>query len=722
MDTRSARFAAPNGLDVRALDEGLATLVLAWAEPGLTALFEALEGELFARADAARSDAGARIWFDAVRILQVEQGVLRLRVTDALRSTPVDPATGDEAPGGSALTLVDERILERRLATAAMSRRAERDFELPLTLLGVRMAVARGRSPASPETGPGGVAWSPRQIAAAWAHGLASLDVDPEVTRTLCDAFEERLLSGYGELCEQLDAWLVDAGILPDLSAAEARALRREGTAGGAEPAPEPRSTPRAVPDVDEPDMPAHAAGTPEPAPEATEPPEDGAVAARSLLQRLPGLGGRRRFSGVGRAEAGAVLSAARVLSGAADAQAHWFRKTDEASLDEVPERLDLAGGVLGHGADPDGLGGLETHDEDVINLLQSLFDRLLAGDELPVPMRALVARIQFPVLRVALTEPDFIVDAAHPVRRFLDTVTRIGIGWMRADERGQDRLYAAIEQAVRTAAAAFEADAALFARLDDELRTALAAEAASVRRASERIIAQERARIAAEHTRMQVERLVDHRVASVADPRLAAFLARDWHQVLLRIHLREGTNSEAWRDAFAVLRRLSGSTGPSGKALHDALRAGLEHLGRQPGTASREAGDVLALWAEGTAEWDPGQSRPESRLALSRRDERESAIERLPHRGAVEQANALRCGDWIELEHASGRRLRCRLASVTEAPERCIFVNRRGVRIETCSRLELASGFETGRIRRIPSGHIVDAALEHVIEDLSED
>ena len=173
-----------------------------------------------------------------------------------------------------------------------------------------------------------------------------------------------------------------------------------------------------------------------------------------------------------------------------------------ERSLDVLPRRIDYAelfarGAVRrGHGAPR-----LGQADEDVVNLVQMLFDALLEDDNLPVPIRALLARIQFPILRIALAERAFLADASHPARRFLNQVTRTGIGWSRADDRGQDRIYAVIESVVDELAGATEHDHALLESLNARLDEALADEAAAIERATERVLAKERERLEAELT-----------------------------------------------------------------------------------------------------------------------------------------------------------------------------------------------------------------------------
>ncbi len=445
--------------------------------------------------------------------------------------------------------------------------------------------------------------------------------------------------------------------------------------------------------------------------------------ARQGLLRTLPGLRRHRRYSVTEDDGPGAVgLDLAGLVDLLARIPDPLPAEGDAFDLDVLPRRTDIGelivrqARALGH-AQPT----LEEADEDTVNLVQMLFDEILDDENLPVPMRALLARLQFPILRVALVDGTFLSDVSHPARQFLNAVTRAGISWARAEERSRDRLFTVIETLVGRAAREFEGDVTLFAVLHGELDEAEAAEQEAIRRAAERAVAQEQARIEVERTRRLVRRLVDHRTAAVADPALRHFLVHDWQQVMLRAHQLEGGRSPAWKEAFSVLRRLTGGHGPDGEDLALAIASGLSRLGRDPAVARTRAEEILELLARGAV---PEQApvpagRNEPLPVPPAEPELPPEVVRMPERSALDAANALEVDDWVELTTRGDRTVRCRLASVTEPPERCIFLTRKGVRIETLSRLEIAAGIEAGRIRRLDDRQLFDRALERVIDGL---
>jgi hypothetical protein len=726
--------------------------VIRHVSPRLEDLLGALDDDLFARAEAARTDRAQQAFFDAMRLLRLEREHLHARYLDALETTEAGgEAKGDtegSAPAGGfqaridALSLLADDDLEERLAVTTMSQRAERDCDLPLTLLRARVTHLRSRVPASLPSPP----YEPRAVAGAWAAAIAPLQFDTDVRLVLYKRFEQAILLELGGLYEHLNKLLSGAGVLPELTPAQAlggraRAPARAPTrprasadddsaANEANEANEAGEPPRPAPGA----PPRTSAQRQEPSPQAPLTPagSDEFDAAHALafegfsreelahgLAALPGLRRRRRYS-PGDGDTSAVLQQL-LLEIAATAQARVAPLLTATTLDVLPRRVDYAD-LLTRGAQRRGHAEarLAPEDEDVVNLVQALFDQLLADENLPVPMRALLARIQFPILRTALADSDFLACAGHPARRFLNLLTQTGIGWVRSDERAQDRLYQVLERAVDDLAKDGGDDPALVHALNQRIAAAIAAEEAVIERATARVLDKERARLDAEKTRKLVSGLVEHRCAQLPDGRLRTFLAVEWQQVMLRAHQRQGSRSTAWKQSFAVLRSLTSAGDLHGQALHEALADGLGSLGRDEAQASADAARVIDLLLDtadtaDTADTEPPADAPASTARI------EASIEQLPARSAIEAASKLTVGDWIEVSQEDHRMVRCRLATVTEPPERCIFLNRRGVRMATLSRLELAAAIEACRVRRLDSDQLFDNTLASVIGGLRD-
>ncbi|MDN3922178.1 DUF1631 family protein [Roseateles violae] len=80
--------------------------------------------------------------------------------------------------------------------------------------------------------------------------------------------------------------------------------------------------------------------------------------------------------------------------------------------------------------------------DHMVIDVVGSLFDQILADPKVPPQMARLLARLQLPVLRVALGDPSFFSSRRHPVRRFVNRMASLACAFDDfSEEPGQSFL-----------------------------------------------------------------------------------------------------------------------------------------------------------------------------------------------------------------------------------------------------------------------------------------
>jgi hypothetical protein len=64
------------------------------------------------------------------------------------------------------------------------------------------------------------------------------------------------------------------------------------------------------------------------------------------------------------------------------------------------------------------------------IEIVALLFQSILTEDRIPAAVRVWFARLQMPVLRVAVSEPDFFATTDHPARRLIDRMGACVMGF----------------------------------------------------------------------------------------------------------------------------------------------------------------------------------------------------------------------------------------------------------------------------------------------------
>ena len=78
--------------------------------------------------------------------------------------------------------------------------------------------------------------------------------------------------------------------------------------------------------------------------------------------------------------------------------------------------------------------------DHMVIDVVGSLFDQILSDSRVPPQMAREIARLQLPVLRVALSDPSFFSTRRHPVRRFINRIASLANAFDDFDETARAR------------------------------------------------------------------------------------------------------------------------------------------------------------------------------------------------------------------------------------------------------------------------------------------
>ena len=73
--------------------------------------------------------------------------------------------------------------------------------------------------------------------------------------------------------------------------------------------------------------------------------------------------------------------------------------------------------------------------DHMVIDVVGSLFDQILSDSRVPPQMARQIARLQLPVLRVALNDSSFFSSRRHPVRRFVNRIASLACAFEDFDE-----------------------------------------------------------------------------------------------------------------------------------------------------------------------------------------------------------------------------------------------------------------------------------------------
>lgn len=693
----------------------------------LQALFDNADDTLFEMADRATSNLEQNAFFEAMRDLRLKRKSIErvylqkvfeefsaLNQVQSGKSVPtLDTVSFDS------LSLVQNEELEESVAVDAMVARVMSRDATALAHLSTRLNTLVGRK-VDEKSNP----LAPRPLTAAFLDACQGLGVEIKVKLIILKLFEKYVLAHCDQLYAEANQILVAAGVLPELKSALPRR--------------QPAVRPEAVRDAGT--LQAQAAlldgGQQEvfgalqellaqvrdnPSFYRRETPENAApISSNDLMRLLSHL--QQHLPGPGAAE---------------------FDVRD--GVDQLLQRVSHKSGrsrVVGQ------------VDDDVINLVSMLFEFILDDRTLPDSLKALIGRMQIPMLKVALLDKTFFSRGSHPARRLLNEIASASLGWAEHNDARRDSLYQKIEQVVMRLLNDFVDDPAIFAELLEDFIAFTGDERRRSELLEQRTRDAEEGRAKAELARQDVEQVLNQRLLGKVLPEVVVRLLRDaWSKVMLLICLKHGKASAEWREALDTMDELIWSVGPHDDPLSrqqllervpgllKALREGLASAAFDPFSTGEFFSQLETLHVQGLQrdkrgeaavadsplldEASPGTAAEKPRapvmlrvveeIVLTSPDAAPAPVEsevRLPDNDeALLRVDALRVGSWVEIQEDAEHKLRCKLAAVIRPTGRYIFVNRTGMKVLEKTRMGLAVEFRRQAVRLLDDALLFDRA-----------
>jgi hypothetical protein len=180
------------------------------------------------------------------------------------------------------------------------------------------------------------------------------------------------------------------------------------------------------------------------------------------------------------------------------------------------------------------------TVDKLTIEIVGMLFDHVLQDEQVPAEIKAVLSRLQFPVLKVALVDADFFASGTHPARRLIDRLASTAVGWEPYGDENQ-RYKKEVERVVLQVQERFDKDLGLFEQLLKEFDSFIAEmptrETDPVARAKRALEEAEKREVLVINTTIQVRRAFEH---VELEQYLREFLVGPWVQALVSATLRD--------------------------------------------------------------------------------------------------------------------------------------------------------------------------------------
>ena len=380
----------------------------------------------------------------------------------------------------------------------------------------------------------------------------------------------------------------------------------------------------------------------------------------------------------------------------------------------------------------------LNEEDNDAIDLVGMLFDSINKDVKVNSPAAHLLAKLQVPLLRVALQDKGFFTKQNHPARQMLGAIAESGAYWLGDDDADPallGKMNAVVDRTVRE----FDGDVSLFQQLLTDINSHLQILTRKAEVAEKRHIEAARGKEKLAMARDQASVAVNGLLKDQAMPRFThTLLSQAWTDVMALTALRSGEDSDAWKQQLNVAERLiQVAKAPPGQSLISAdeaqqLKQELESSLTQVGYQSDEAAAITErLIDPQSGKEGDSASRTELTMRLKSRarfgeDVTSAKAKKVKlsneEQARFEQLKLVAFGTWFEFViNQQGDRIRRRMAWYSTTTGHSLFVNQRGQKVGEYHLEALAKMLvrEELFIVEEKTGGIIDRAWQSVMSAL---
>lgn len=487
---------------------------------------EAMENSLLSLADHAPLAETRDYYFQALNLL-TRQGT---ELFQACKQTLLQAISADwgegqvqsqsQQPTLAELSLMDDTDYEATLAVNKSSSRLRFNCAEELVGLDARTGVLLGRPQLAADDNPFG----PKLLCEALLDGMGRIKIEQKVQLVLLNQFDLVLYPELPVIYQEMNRFLLGKGILPDFKAGIRSRPDQSGRVKSRQP-------------------------------EQTE--------LLGLFEKMvagQGAGG----AGMGGAQTGGQGAGAALLG---ISMLEALNRLQVGALN-LPGgvTIDLRSSLAGGGGFPNVVRELQQSpamlsasqiETVMIDAVAMLFDYLFEDQAIPEHLKQMIAKLQVPVLKVAILDRGFFTQRDHPARRVLDMIASLAV--QPAGKEGKlDPLQAEVEAVIEKIIDEFDQDAGVFeqacstlaeiqARREQELETGMAGSVAEMQRA-------ERSEMAETVVRDHIRRALAEQPAPET---IALFLRDHWAPLLIREYIDEGETSPHLSAHIETMREL---------------------------------------------------------------------------------------------------------------------------------------------------------------------
>ena len=187
---------------------------------------------------------------------------------------------------------------------------------------------------------------------------------------------------------------------------------------------------------------------------------------------------------------------------------------------------------------------------EKTIDFIELIFDAIIDDEEISDAIKALLLRLQIPVIKASMSDQEFFIYDDHPARLLLDTIADAGIGVTDHS----DEMYKQLDKIISTILGEYELSTETFQIALDTLNAYIEEQETIVR--SKEI--EEQKQLLRKHARVTVLKALRATTTAKTLPEAVhPLILKRWPTLMFNHYLANGKENDEWINLVMTLRRI---------------------------------------------------------------------------------------------------------------------------------------------------------------------
>jgi hypothetical protein len=364
---------------------------------------------------------------------------------------------------------------------------------------------------------------------------------------------------------------------------------------------------------------------------------------------------------------------------------------------------------------------------EKTIDFIELIFDAIIDDEDISDTIKALLLRLQIPIIKASMSDQEFFIYDSHPARVLLDTVADIGVGITDHE----DEMYKHLDKIVSNILAEYELNTETFQIALDSLNSYIE-EQDAITRAKEAEAQQELLRKHARATVLKALRATT--IGKLLPESVHPLILKRWPTLMFNHYLLNGKENDGWITLVLTLRHIVESVQPITSAEQlakliaekDKLFEETENYLNLSSRSKKDVRDVMTAYMETLQQHIDDANFTEEEVSVAEEVISQAApVEEPP----VEEESGdkpkippnVMPGMWFQVYMGEDQiPRRCKLSVIILEDSNLMFVNHKGELIIEKSFTEFNDEITSNKSKMIMGHSAFDNAFKSVINRLN--